>query len=94
MINAEMRLYNYHLLGAIDTYGQPQLSENMGLIKMAISNTSNATQDNILYKDASYIGVTHAPIDDSYIIQYGEEKLKVLHVTKGRYNIAFLGSMA
>ena len=94
MINADMRLYSYHTLGAMDAYGQPQLSENMGLIKMAISNTSKATQDNILYNNASYIGVTHAPIDDKYVIQYGEEKLKVLYVTKGRYNIAFLGSMA
>lgn len=93
MINAEMRLYNFHTLGAIDAYGQPQLLENVGTIKMAISITSQATQENILYKDASYIGVTLAPIDDTYIIQYGEEKLKVLYVTRGRYNMAFLSKM-
>lgn len=94
MINADMRLYNYHTLGSIDAYGQPQLSENTGLIKMAINITSQSTQDNILYKDASYIGLTQAPIDDSYIIQYGEERLKVLYANnKGRYTQVFLASM-
>ena len=94
MINAEMRLYNYHTLSSIDAYGQPQLSENVGTIKISINETSQAIQDNILYKDASYIGLTHAAIDDSYIIQYGEERLKVLYVTRGRYNMAFLKRMA
>lgn len=89
-----MRLYNYHLLGGMDEYGQPQLTENVGLIKMAINLNSQSNQDNILYKNASYVGVTHAPIDDSYIIQHGEDKLKVLYVNpKGRFTQVYLNSM-
>lgn len=95
MINADMKVYNYHRLSSIDAYGQPQLTENVGSIKIAINITSQSTQDNILYKDASYMGLTHAAIDDSYIIQYGEERLKVLYVNpKGRYNQVFLNVMA
>ena len=95
MINAAMRTYNYHTLGAIDAYGQPQLSENVGSIKMAINITSQSTQDNALYKDASYIGLTKADITDAFIIQYGEERLKVLYINPlGRYKQVFLKSMS
>lgn len=95
MINAAMRTYNYHTLGAIDAYGQPQLSENVGSIKMAINITSQSIQDNALYKDASYIGLTKADATDAFVIQYGEERLKVLYVNPlGRYNQVFLKEMA
>lgn len=95
MINAAMRTYNYHTLGAIDAYGQPQLSENVGSIKMAINITSQSIQDNALYKDASYIGLTKADVTDAFVIQYGEERLKVLYVNPlGRYNQVFLKEMA
>jgi hypothetical protein len=95
MINAAMRTYNYHTLGAIDNYGQPQLSENVGSIKIAINITSQSIQDNALYKDASYIGLTKADVTDAFVIQYGEERLKVLYVNPlGRYNQVFLKSMA
>lgn len=95
MINADMRLYNYFTLGAPDEYGQQQLTENpQGSIKIAINTTSTAIQDNVRYKDASYIGLTQAPIDDSYIIEYGAEKLKVLYVVpKGRYKQAFMKNL-
>ena len=94
MINTAMRTYNYHTLGAIDAYGQPQLSENQGTIKMAINITSQNTVDNVLYQDASYIGLTRADVDDTYIIQYGEERLKVLYVNpKGRLKQVFLKAM-
>ena len=92
MINTEMRFYDYFTYGEKDEYGQPQLSEEIqGTIKMAINITSQSTQDNINYKDASYIGLTHAAIDDTYVIQYGPEKLKVLYVNPmGRYKQAFM----
>lgn len=92
MINTEMRFYDYFTYGEKDEYGQPQLSEEtQGTIKMAINITSQSTQDNINYKDASYIGLTHAAIDDTYVIQYGPEKLKVLYVNPmGRYKQAFM----
>lgn len=92
MINADMRLYDYYTYGKDDGYGQPQLSEEVkGQIKMAINITSQSAQDNINYKDASYIGLTHSPIDDTYVIQYGKEKLKVLYVNpKGRLKQVFM----
>lgn len=92
MINADMRLYEYFTYGAKDSYGQQRPStEPQGTIKIAIHITNQTTQDNINYKGANYIGVTHAAINDSYIIQYGDKKLKVLYVNpKGRYNIAFM----
>ena len=92
MINTEMHFYDYFTYGEKDDYGQPQLSEEtQGTIKMAINITSQSTQDNINYKDASYIGLTHAAIDDTYVIQYGPEKLKVLYVNPmGRYKQAFM----
>ena len=95
MINADMRLYDYFTFGADDGYGQPQLSTApVGQIKMAINLTSQSTQDNINYKDARYIGLTHAEIDDTYVIAFGTERLKVLYVNPlGRYTQVFLGEL-
>ena len=91
MVNADMRLYEYHSFGEMDAYGQPQLLLNKGSVKMSINITSQNTQDNTLYKDANYIGLTKAYVDDTFVIQYGEEKLKVLYVNPmGRYNQVFL----
>lgn len=92
MINANMRLYNYFTLGKKDGYGQPQVSKEVkGQIKMSISITSQSIQENINYKDASYMGLTHSNVDDTYVIQYGEEKLKVLYINPvGRYKQVFL----
>lgn len=92
MINTDMRWYDYFTFGEEDEYGQAQLSEDIkGSIKIAINTTSQSVVDNINYKDATYIGLTHAAIDDTYVIQYGEEKLKVLYVNpKGRYKQVFL----
>ena len=92
MINTDMRLYNYYTYGAADSYGQPQLSETpQGSIKMAINISSQSIQDNILYQDCSYIGLTMAAIDDTFVIVYGNEKLKVLYVNpKGKYKQVFL----
>lgn len=98
MINTQMRLYNFFTLGEPNSYGQAQMPakdvEPVGQIKIAINTISQATADNVRYKDASYLGLTHADIDDTYIIQYGEERLKVLYVnTAGRYKQVFLGLM-
>lgn len=92
MINADMRLYDYYTYGEDNGYGQPTLSASpQGKIKMAVNISSQSVQDNINYKDCQYVGLTLSPIDDTYVIQYGEEKLKVLYVNpKGRYKQVFL----
>ncbi|MBR5823796.1 MAG: hypothetical protein IKY67_06605 [Paludibacteraceae bacterium] len=92
MINAQMRFYDYFTFGTKDEYGQLVLSdEPVGTIKMAINIASQTTQDNINYKDCRYTGLTYAPVDDTYVIQYGEEKLKVLYVNPlGRITQVFL----
>lgn len=92
MINTDMRWYDYFTYDGIDEYGAPQLTEDVqGSIKIAIYTTSQSVVDNIKYKDASYIGLTLAPVSDTFVIQYGEEKLKVLYVqTKGRFKQVFL----
>ena len=91
-----MRTYNYFTFGDDNGYGQPTLSDvSQGTIKMAINITSQSTQDNILYKDSSYVGLTlDGSVDDTYVIEYGNEKLKVLYVNpKGRYKQVFMGEM-
>lgn len=95
MVNTRMREYVYYLLGDNDNYGQPTITpEAQGKIKIAISITSQSIQDNINYKGANYIGLTLGNVDDKYIIQYGEEKLKVLFVyNDGRYKQVFLQKM-
>jgi hypothetical protein len=96
MINTDMHLYDYFTFGEKDRYGQPQLSEEPeGQIKMAINISSQGTQDNILFKDCSYVGLTQdANVDDAYVIRYGKGKLKVLYVNpKGRYKQVFLKEM-
>ena len=96
MINTDMRSYDYFTFGNDDGYGMPQLStEPKGKIKMAINISSQATQDNILYKDCTYVGLTmNANVDDTYVIEFGRERLKVLYVNpKGRYKQVFLKEM-
>lgn len=95
MINADMREYNYYLYEDDNGYGQPALSQEVkGSVKMSINNTSQSTQDNINYKDAQYLGLTHSVVTDKFVFQYGERKLKVLYVQpKGRYKQVFMGEM-
>ena len=94
MINTVMRTYNYFTFGNKDKYGQastPNYDIPAGTVKIAIYTSSQAIQDNIRYKDATYIGLTHADITDNCVIEYGEEKLKVLYVNpQGRYKQVFL----
>ncbi len=91
MISTDMRYYTYSTLGANDSYGQPQISAPKGEIKMAINLVSQTIGENIQYKDATYIGLTQAYVDDTYIIDYENERLKVLYVNpKGRYKQVFM----
>lgn len=97
MINADMRLYNYYLYKP-NEYGQTTIedgSEPTGQVKLAIYPTSQSTQDNILYKNASYIALTNdAEINDMYQIEYKEERLKVLYVSAhGRFRQVFLSKV-
>lgn len=95
MINANMRWYDFFTFGEDDDYGQPVLSaESQGSIKMSIDITTQGIQDNINYSGAQYIGLTHADINDSYVIEYGNQKLKVLYVQpKGRFKQVFMADM-
>ena len=95
MINADMREYEYYLYNGKNAYAQPQLSkEPQGTIRMAIYTSSQSIQDNINYKDAAYVGITYAKLDDTYVIKYGDEKLKVLYVnSQGRYKQVFLAKI-
>lgn len=92
MINADMRIYDYYTYGEDNGYGQPSLSASpQGKIKMAVNITSQSVQDNINYENSQYMGLTLSPIDSTYVIQYGNEKLKVLYVNpKGRYKQVFM----
>lgn len=93
MINSNMREYNYFLYSDDNGYGQSVLSKEVkGTVKMSITNTSTSTQDNILYKDASYLGLTlDRAVDDTYVIEYGKERLKVLYIVpQGRYRQVFM----
>jgi hypothetical protein len=96
MINASMRNYDYYTFGAQDGYGQETISEEpQGKVMLAIYTLSTAIGTNINYKDATYIALTqNKAINDSYVIKYGEEKLKVKYVIPfGRYYQAFLSEM-
>lgn len=96
MINTDFRLCNYFTFGEDDGYGMPQLStEPKGQIKIAINISSQGTQDNILFKDCTYVGLTQdANVNDAYVIEYEGNKLKVLYINpKGRYKQVFLKEM-
>lgn len=95
MINVDMRLYDYFTLGKINAYGQPIIpgadAEPEGQIKIAIYETSQSIQDNIKYKDSTYVGLTKAEVKDTYLINYEGKRLKVLYVSpRGRYKQVFL----
>lgn len=96
MINSQMRTYNYFTFGDDNGYGQAQLSTTpKGQVKIAINTTSTTIQDNVRYKDAAYIGLTHSnALDDKCVIEYGAEKLKVLYIVPfGRYKQVFLKNL-
>jgi hypothetical protein len=93
MITTDMRAYDYFTIGDKNAYGQA-VSDNevKGTIKMAISISSQTVQDNINFKDCTYIGLTtDKSVNDKMVIQYGQEKLKVQYVNpRGRFIQVFL----
>lgn len=96
MLNTNMRTYNYFTLEDRDEYGQPRLSDTpKGQVKMAISVTSQNVQDNILYSNATFMGLTHnKSINDKFVIEYEGMKLKVLYVSaQGRYRAVFMAKV-
>ena len=95
MINNNMRYYDYFTFGEENEYGQPQLSPlPQGKIKMSVYLTSQSTQQNINYKDANYLGLTMDSVDDTYVIDYNGERLKVLIVNPfGRYKQVFMNDI-
>lgn len=94
MIARDMRFYDYYLLKEKNNYGQPQLTETaQGKIKIDINIISQTIQDNVLYQGATYIGLTFAPIDDTHVIDYEGQRLKVLYVNpKGRLKQVFMSN--
>ena len=97
MINADMRLYDFYTIGTNDAYGQPQIAaEPQGKVKMSVYISSQSVQDNILYQGCQYMGLTHdSKVNDTYIIDYNNERLKVLYVSPyGRMKQVFMTRMA
>lgn len=95
MVNTRMRTYNYQTYGELNEYGQPGLSNEIGTIKMAIDFVTEAIDENSLYSGAQYTGLTHdKAVNATYVIQYGDERLKVLYVNPaGRYKQVFMARM-
>ena len=66
MINAQMRTYDYYTFGEKNAYGQPQLSDKQGTIKMAIHLITEAVEENAFYSGANYIGLTSSSNNSNY----------------------------
>lgn len=99
MIARDMQSYGYYTYGAPNASGQRVLIKDeageplvQGSVQMAIYLTSQAIQDNINYKDCSYIGLTYdSTITEATVIQYQNEKLKVQYVNPmGKLKQVFL----
>lgn len=100
MINTSMKEYEFYLIDEKpNAYGQQTIikDENgdpivQGTVKMAINLTTQATQDSINYHNAQFFALTHDKrVSDTFVIQYGKTRLKVLFVLSGgRYIQVFL----
>ena len=91
-----MKFYGFSSLVELNEYGQPILPDAAkGFIKMSINLSSQTAQDNILFKDYNYIGLTFdKDVNDSYVIHYGDKRLKVLYVNSlGRYTQVYMKEM-
>jgi hypothetical protein len=96
MIQAQMKQYPYYLYGSKNSLGELTINTTVptGFIEMAINILSQSTEDSILYSGCEYIGLTRQEVNDNYVIQYGNNKLKVKYVNKiGRLNQVFLKEM-
>lgn len=93
MISSRMTEYDYYLLDGDNGYGQLTITPDVqGKVKLSITTLTKAVTEDIRYSDASYLGLTQdKSIKDTYVIQYGDEKLKVQYVNPdGRYTQVFL----
>lgn len=95
MINADMRSYNYFTFGEKNIYGETVLSEEpVGTIKITINSVSQTISDNVNYNQATYIGLTRAEVNETYVIDYKGARLKVLYVNpKGRLKQVYMAEM-
>lgn len=96
MISTNMRNYEYFAYSEeSDAYGQQVLSlEPVGTIKIALEIASQEITDSIAYSGCTYIGFTRGDIDDSHVIKFREDKLKVMYVNpRGRLKQVFLKEM-
>lgn len=94
MINSRMQEYDYYLLTEDNGYGQLTISkEKQGTVKLSISTITKAVLDDVRYSEANYLGLTYDKnINDTYVIKYGDELLKVQFVIPdGRYTQVFMG---
>ena len=85
MIRNGYRQYQYWKVETNSEYAQeiipPADAAPLGTVKMAIFPTSTGTQDNILYANCAYVGFTFdTEMNDTYIIKYGKERLKVMYI--------------
>lgn len=95
MINAQMTEYKYYPYKE-NSYGEAIIDEgSSGSILMAINLVNQSVSDNPLYTNATYIGLTYnKEISDKHVIQYGNQKLKVLYVNPiGRYKQVYMAKM-
>lgn len=95
MINAQMTEYKYYPYKE-NVYGEAIIDEgSSGSILMAINLIDQSISDNPLYTNATYIGLTYnKEISDKHVIQYGNQKLKVIYVNPmGRYKQVYMARM-
>jgi hypothetical protein len=89
-----MRNYEYCTYGELDAYGMPSVSDAKGTIKIALEIASQEVNESVKYSGCTYIGFTHADIDDTYIIKTDDADLKVMYVNpRGRFKQVFLREM-
>lgn len=90
-----MRDYSFYTLDGTDAYGQPQTTDTVGTVRMAIYLYTQNVTDSIKYRDCTYIGFTHdKAIADNYIVNYENKKLKVLYVNPvGRFKQVYMKEM-
>ena len=81
----ETNAYGETITSEVETPSTSGIEETP-TIKMAINLSNQNTNDYILYNQAEYIGLTTDEVDDTYIIEYENQKLKVKYVNPiGRF---------
>lgn len=87
-----MKQYNYRTCEVFDEYGDAVISNDVkGTIKMCINVIS---QNNELFDGSTFLGLTQAEVNNTYVIEYEDLKLRVLYVQpKGRYKQVYMGRL-